>query len=315
MESTENIYDIGIIGSGPAAFSASIYASRYKLKNIVFGKAPGGTIADAHLVCNYPGLEDISGMELGMKFLNHAKNQGGEHVTESVVDIQKDGDLFKLITDSNNEYLSRTVILATGTDRNKLAIPNEDKYLGKGLSYCATCDAMFYKEKVVAVIGGSNAATMAATMLSDIASQVYIVYRGTELRGEPAWVDEVLEKKNVEILYQTLVTGLEGEGKLGRIKLSKPYNNSDYLDVDGMFIEIGSEPNITLPLKLSVKVDSHNYIVVDQEQKTSKDGIWAAGDNTTNSNKFKQVVTAASEGSIAANSIYFYLKGKQTNSH
>lgn len=313
MNNPENLYDVAIVGSGPASFSASIYASRYKLRNVIFGKVPGGTITEAHKVCNYPGFDDISGMELGMKFQQHAKNQGGEYLTESVVDIKKEDGMFKIVTDAQNEYFARTVILATGTDRNKLAIPGEDKYLGKGLSYCATCDGMFYRNKTVAVVGGSNAATMAATMLSDVATKVYIIYRGTELRGEPAWVDQVKEKENIEIIYTTLVVGLEGEDRLEKVKLSKEYNGSDYLEVDGIFVEIGSEPNITLPLKLGLEVDSHNYIVVDKEQKTSLEGLWAAGDCTTNSNYFKQVVTAVGEGAIASNSIYVYLKEKGSN--
>lgn len=310
MNNQENLYDIAIVGSGPASFSASIYASRYKLKNVVFGKSLGGTITGAHMVCNYPGYENISGMELSMKFQGHAKNQGGEYLVESIINIQKEQGVFKLIADSGKEYFAKTVILATGTDRNKLAIPGEDDFLGKGLSYCATCDGMFYKDKTVAVVGGSNAATMAATMLSGIARKVYIIYRGTELRGEPVWVDQVHEKENVEILYQTLVIGLEGENRLEKIKLSKKYHDSDYLTVDGIFVEIGSEPNIVLPAKLGLNVDAHHYIVVDKEQKTSVEGIWAAGDCTTNSNGFKQVVTAASEGAVAANSIYMYLQNK-----
>ncbi len=305
------IYDIAIVGSGPAGYSASIYASRYKLSNIVFGKLAGGTITEAHKVCNYPGLSDVSGLELGMKFHEQAREQGAETSTESIVDIKKEGELFKLFTDLNKEYLAKTVILATGTDRNKLAIPKEDEYVGKGLSYCATCDAMFYKEKVVGVVGGSNAATMAATMLSDIAKQVYIIYRGTELRGEPAWVEQVMSKENVTIVFQTVITGLEGEPKLQRVKLSKPFNGSDTIELDGLFVEIGSEPNIVLPVKLGLELDKQNYIVVDENQETSMEGIWAAGDCTTNSNKFKQVVTAVSEGGIAANSIYVYLKEKK----
>ncbi len=311
----ENVYDIAIVGSGPAGFSASIYASRYKLKNIVFGKLPGGTISEAHLVCNYPGIEEISGMELGMKMLQHSKSEGGEYSPESVVDIKKEGDIFKLTTDTQKEYLAKTIILATGTDRNKLAIPREDEFVGKGLSYCATCDAMFYKDKTVAVIGGSNAATMAATMLSDIVKKVYIIYRGTQLRGEPAWIEQVEMKDNIEVIYQTLVTSLEGTEKLERLKLTKPYNNSEYLDVDGMFVEIGAEPNIILPLKLGVKVDEKNYVIVDDELKTNIEGIWAAGDCTINSKEFKQVVTAAGEGARAANSIFKYIKGTTISSY
>lgn len=302
------IYDVAIVGSGPAGYSASIYLSRYKLSNIIFGKMIGGTISEAHKVCNYPGVCDVSGLELGMKFQKQATDQGAQIAIESVTDIKKENDLFNLITDKGNNYLAKTVILATGTDRNKLAIPKEDQYVGKGLSYCATCDAMFYKNKKVGVVGGSNAATMAATMLADIASEVYIIYRGTELKGEPAWIEQVLQKENVKTIFQTLVTDLEGEPRLQRVKLSKAYNDSDYLDLDGLFVEIGSEPNITLPVKLSLALDKQNYIEVDQRQATSMDGVWAAGDCTTNSNKFKQVVTAVSEGAVAANSIYCHLK-------
>lgn len=302
------IYDIAIVGSGPAGYSASIYASRYKLSNIVFGKLAGGTITEAHKVCNYPGLPDISGLELGMKFQAQAKDSGTEISTESVVDIKKEGNLFKIFTDLNKEYIAKTVILATGTDRNKLAIPREDEYVGKGLSYCATCDAMFYRDKTVGIVGGSNAATMAATMLSDIAKHVYIIYRGVELRGEPAWVEQVLKKENITVIYQTLLTSLEGEPRLRRVKLSKQFNGNDYIELDGLFVEIGSEPNIVLPVKLGLELDKQNYIVVSQTQATSLEGIWAAGDCTTNSNKFKQVITAVAEGGVAANSIYSYLK-------
>lgn len=302
------IYDIAIVGSGPAGLTASIYASRYKLKNIVFGKLLGGTITEAHKVCNYPGLKDISGIDLGMSFYEQAKGCGGEYKAESIVDIKKNNDIFILTSDIGAVYQSKTVILALGTNRNKLNLENEDFYLGKGLSYCATCDSMFYKDKVVAVIGGSNAATMAASMLSDVAKKVYIIYRGTELRGDQVWVEEVKSKDNIEIIYTTILIGLEGENKLERIKLSRAFNNSEYLNVDGVFVEIGSEPNIDLANKLGLELDEKGYIKVSNEQSTNMAGVWAAGDCTDASNGFNQVVTAASEGAIASNSIFSYLK-------
>jgi len=306
-------YDIAIVGSGPAAYSASIYASRYKLSNIILGKIIGGTISEAHMVCNYPGLTDISGVELGMKFQKQAKDLGAEIVYESAVDIWKKAgeSTFHIMTDkNNNQYEAKTVILATGTERNKLMLPGEEKYLGKGLSYCATCDAMFYKDKVVAVVGGKNAAVMSASMLSDIAKKVYLIYRGTELLGEPMWVDQLMERKNVEVILQTLPTGLEGEPRLQRVKLSKSYNGDDSLDIDGVFIEIGSEPDGLFPQMLGLEVDEKKYIKVDKTQATSLDGVWAAGDCTTASNGFRQVVTATAEGSIASNAIYTYLTQK-----
>ena len=308
-DSINKTYDIAIVGSGPAGFSASIYASRYKLSNIVFGKLLGGTISEAHKVCNYPGVSDISGFELGIKLYEQAKNLGGEYSPEHILNIKKEGDVFRLITDKQKEYFAKTVILGIGTNRNKLNLENEDKFLGKGVSYCATCDAMFFKDKVVVVVGGSNAATMAASMLSDIARKVYIIYRGTELKGEPMWIEQVEEKENIEIIYTTVLTGLEGQDKLERIKLSRPHNGSEYIDTDGVFVEIGSVPNVDLANKLGLELDDKKYIKVAENQATSIEGIWAAGDCTSASNRFRQVITAASEGSIAANSIFGYLKG------
>lgn len=308
---SENVvYDVAIVGSGPAGFSASIYASRYKLSNIVFGKMPGGTIADAHLVCNYPGFIDVTGFELGQKFLEHAKHLGGEFSTESIADIKKVDGLFHLVSDSGKEFSAKSVVLATGTVRNKLGLEREDEFLGKGLSYCATCDAMFYRDKVAGVVGGSNAATMAAVLLSDVAEKVYLIYRGAELKGEPAWVEQVEAKDNIEVLYTTIVTGLEGGERLEGVRLSKEFNGSDVIDLDGLFIEIGSEPNKSLPIKLEVDLDEKGYVKVGEDQSTSIEGIWAAGDGTAASNKFRQVTTAVSEGSIAANSIFNYMKNK-----
>jgi thioredoxin reductase (NADPH) len=302
-------YDVAIIGAGPAGLTASIYASRYKLSNIVFGKIVGGTITEAHKVCNYPGVTDISGLELGMNFFKQAESLGGEHASENVTNIEKRGDVF--VITAGNEYYAKSVILAIGTNRNKLGLKDEDKYLGKGLSYCATCDAMFYKEKTVVVVGGSNAATMAASMLSDIAKKVYIIYRGTQLKGEPMWIDQVEKRNNIEIIFTTILIGLEGESKLERVKLSREHNGSEYIDTDGVFVEIGSEPNVDLANKLGIELDKNGHIQVKEDQSTSLDGVWAAGDCTSGSNRFRQLITAASEGSIAANSIYAYLqKGK-----
>ena len=307
-DTLNKIYDIAIVGSGPAGFSASIYASRYKLSNIVFGKLLGGTISEAHKVCNYPGVSDISGYDLGIKFHEQAKDLGGEYSSEHILDIKKEGDVFRLVTDKEREYFAKTVILGIGTNRNKLNLANEEKFLGKGISYCATCDAMFFKDKVVVVVGGSNAATMAASMLSDIAKKVYIIYRGTELRGEPMWIEQVDAKENVEIIYTTVVIGLEGEEKIERIKISRPHNGSEYIETDGVFVEIGSVPNVDLANKLGLELDKSKYIKVNEDQTTSLEGVWAAGDCTSASNRFRQVITAASEGSIAANSIFGYLK-------
>jgi len=305
---SENIFDVAIVGSGPAGYSASVYASRYNLRNVVFGKLPGGTISEAHKVCNYLAFEEITGLELSDRFSSHAKNFGAEIQNKSVVDIKKVGDIFKIYTESDNIFEAKSVILATGTKRKKLAIPDEDKYIGKGVSYCATCDSNFFKEKMVAVVGGSNAATTAALLLSEVATHVYIIYRKDSLRGDQKWVEAVLQNKKIEVIYNTLVIGLKGNGKLEGITLDTEFNGGKLLKVDGLFIEIGSEPNGDLPLKLGLKTDEVGYIETEDDQSTNIEGIWAAGDMTTNSNRFQQVVTAVSEGAIAANSVYQYLK-------
>jgi thioredoxin reductase (NADPH) len=301
------MYDIAIIGSGPAGYSAGIYSSRYQLNTVIFGKMMGGTASEAHKICNYPGFDDISGMELSNKMYEHAKNTGCNIKFESIANIEKVNNHFKLTTDLNKEYEAKTVLLAVGTERTKLSIPNEDKFLGKGLSYCATCDANFYKDKVVGVIGGSSAATMAAVMLSDLSKKVYILYRGEELRGDPTWKRQALKKENIEVLYKTVVTKLIGDDKLESLELNREYEGSNTLDVDGVFVEIGSEPNKNLPQKIGIKTDKNGYIEVDEAQRTNIKGIWAAGDCTTNSNGFRQVVTAVSEGAIASDDIYKYL--------
>jgi thioredoxin reductase (NADPH) len=301
------MYDIAIVGSGPAGYSAGIYSSRYQLNTVIFGKMMGGIASEAHKICNYPGFDDISGMELSNKMYEHAKNTGCNIKFESIANIEKVNNHFKLTTDLNKEYEAKTVLLAVGTERTKLSIPNEDKFLGKGLSYCATCDANFYKDKVVGVIGGSSAATMAAVMLSDLSKKVYILYRGEELRGDPTWKRQALKKENIEVLYKTVVTKLIGDDQLESLELNREYEGSNTLDVDGVFVEIGSEPNKNLPQKIGIKTDKNGYIEVDEAQRTNIKGIWAAGDCTTNSNGFRQVVTAVSEGAIASDDIYKYL--------
>ena len=301
------MYDIAIIGSGPSGYSAGIYSSRYQLKTIIFGKMIGGTVSEAHKICNYPGFPEISGLDLSTKMYEQTKSSGCEMKFESVTNIEKIDNHFKVTTDQGKEYQAKTVLLTVGTERTKLSIPEEDKYLGKGLSYCATCDANFYKDKVVGIIGGSSAATMAAMILSQIASKVYILYRGEELRGDPTWKKDALKKENIEVIYNSVVVELEGNDKLEAVKLNKEYKGTNILSLDGVFVEIGSEPNKNLPEKIGVETDKRGYIVVNQEQKTNIEGIWAAGDCTTNSNGFRQVVTAVSEGAVAADNIYKYL--------
>lgn len=307
------MFDMAIIGAGPAGYTASIYASRYKLSNIVLGELPGGLITGAHKVCNFPGMPDVSGMDLGFKFQEHARSLGGEEYMCRVSRIDKNEDgLFEISTFDSKKFVARTVLLATGCERKKLSLPHEQELTGKGVSYCAVCDAPFYKRKVVGVVGGGDTANTASLLLAENADKVYQIYRGTELKGERAWVDQVLAHPKIEVLYNTNVTELDGAtGRLASVTIQDEKKSTETLSLDGLFVEIGSSPNTTLAEQLKVARDEGGYIVTGTDQSTSIEGIYAAGDITTGSNGFRQVITACSEGSIAAQSIYRYLTAKK----
>lgn len=299
---SDNCYDVVIVGGGAAGLTAAIYASRYGIKTLVFTDSFGGTITSAHKVCNYPGFMEISGMEWSEKVLAQVQALGVEVVFEKVVAIDKKEKEF--IVDSDQRTVkAKKIILAIGRSRRKLGIDREEELTGKGISYCATCDGGFYKDKVVGVIGGSDAAVTSALLLADIASKVYLIYRKEELRAEKAWVDLAKANQKIETLYKAEVVELLGQGKLEGIKL----NIGKELKLDGLFIEIGSVPNTELLSKLNVSLDENKFIIVDKEQKTNVSGIFAAGD-ATNASDLKQLITAASQGAVAAYHCYLDLK-------
>lgn len=285
-------FDVLIIGSGPAGLTAAIYCARYKLKTIVFGTESGGLASYAHKICNYPGYIEVNGLELMMTFLKQAKELGVAIENQEVIDITGENGSF-LVKTSNKEYLAKKIILATGSKRKLLGVKREKELTGKGISYCATCDGNFYKNKVVGVVGGGDAALTSALLLSKIASKVYIFYRRDSFcKAEPTWVSEVKQKKNIIPKYKTNIVELIGEEKLEKVKL----DTQELVELDGLFIEIGSIPNTKLAEKLKLKLDCEE-IQVDKKQKTSLNGIFAAGDVTNN--PFKQVVTACGEGAVA----------------
>lgn len=308
LNNTKKTYDLVIIGGGPAGYTAGIYASRYRLKNLVIAENPGGLITEAHKVCNYPTEPQISGQELAKKLQNHLEEEGGRIIQDKVTSIKKEKDHYKIKTAGEKEYQTKTVLLAVGTKRRRLELPQEDKFLGRGVSYCATCDAMFFQGKDVAVVGGSDAANTAALLLAETASRVYQIYRGDKLRGTAVWIEKIKENPKIDVIHKTTVVGLEGKERLQAVNLDNPYNGKKELEVAGLFIEIGSEPEGRLTKELELKTDKSGYIKVNADQSTSKEGIYAAGDITNASNKFRQVVTACAEGAIAANNIYKFLK-------
>ncbi|MFH1510689.1 MAG: FAD-dependent oxidoreductase [Candidatus Woesearchaeota archaeon] len=296
------MHDVIIIGGGPAGFSAAIYSARFKLKTLVLTKVPGGTMAEAHIIENYPGIQSISGMQLADQMQKQAEDLGVEFILDDVKLVERRGDLFLV----NDKHESKYIVLCLGTERKKLNLPREQEFTGKGVSYCATCDAPLFRDKVVGVVGGSDSAIMAADLLARYAKKVYIIYRKEKFPAQPVNVDKALASKNVEAVYKTNVTELKGSGMLKSVML----DTGKELALDGLFIEIGSTPSTALAIELGLELDEHGCIVVDSEQETNVHAVYAAGDVTGTHNRWRQVIVAAAEGAIAAHSIYHDKPGK-----
>jgi len=299
-----NIYDLLIIGTGPAGLSAAIYAARYKMNFICVGKMDGGTVNESHLVQNYPGINEITGPELGQKFKEHAEGLGAKIISENVKAIEKKDDIFTVFG-ANEKWQAKNIILAMGTEKRRLTIPGEKEFQGKGVSYCATCDGYFFKKKTVAVIGGGDSAITAALFLADLCEKVYLIYRGTELKAEPIWIQKVNEKENIEILFKKNIKEIKGDNIVKSISFKE---SEGEIELNGVFIEIGSTPVSSIITPLGVQTDDSGYLKIGEEQETNVKGLYAAGDISTGSFKFKQIVTATAEGAVATYAIYKELK-------
>jgi len=313
------MHDLIVLGAGPAGLSASIYASRYKINHIVIGNIFDGSVSKAHLIENWPGEKSVKGSDLIMKFYDHVKSLNTVIIQENVIGIEKERwskpsiskrlkEGFIITTDANKVYKAKSILIALGTKHRKLNIPGEKKLLGKGVSYCAVCDGAFFKNKIVAVAGGSNSAAMAVTMLSEHAKKVYMIYRRGELRCEPIMAERLKKNPKVEIIYNTNVIKVSGSKKVESIEIDAKHKGKNEIKLDGLFIAIGLVPSASMAESLGVEVDGDGYILVDQGGMTNINGVAAAGDITNNSNKLHQIVTAVSEGAIAVTSIYKYLK-------
>jgi len=296
-----NQYDLIIIGSGPAGLTAAIYAARYNLNFLVIGKVRGGTISEAYKICNFPTQNNIGGFELTQELVKHVEELNGKIELGEVTEIDKFGKEFIVKTD-REEYRTQKIILALGREKQKLGVEGEEKFLKRGISYCATCDADFYKGKVVAVIGGGNAAVTSALLLAEYAKKVYIIYRKEKFfRADSAWVKQLEKNKKIETMFGLEVKEIYGNKSVRGIKLT----NGDLLNLDGVFIEIGSVPDTGLSGKLGVETEK-GYIIVDKTQRTNISGIFAAGDITNN--PLKQAITACGEGAVAADSVFKEVK-------
>jgi len=291
------MYDVLIVGGGPAGLAAGIYAARYAMKAAIFTMLRGGTITESHIVENYPGVIKATGTELMDKFVEHAKHFDVPIIEKQIDKVEKN-KVFKVITTDGKEYEGKTIIFCTGTTKRRLDAKGVERLNGKGISYCATCDGFFFKDKRVAVIGGSDSAALTAILMAGIAKEVYIIYRKEKLRAEPIWVKRIEANPKIKIIYKSNVIEAVGEKSLEKVRL----DSGKELKIDGLFIEIGNLPNTKLAEAIGVKLDS-GLIDVDKSQGTSVKGVYAAGDVTNNSNNFRQVLTAASEGIIAISAI------------
>ena len=303
-EVKEKDFDLIIVGAGPAGYTASIYAARYNMNVLIVAETFGGLAADASFVENYPGYEGIPGFDLMEKFKAHAIKLGAKIKQGSVIEVRKNKELFELSLADGTSLTARAVIFALGTRRRHLNVPGEDKFAGKGVSYCATCDAAFYKNKIVGIVGGSDSAAQSALLLAEHASKVYIIYRRDKLRAEPAYVEQINNNPKIEVLYNVNIKSLEGNDKLEKAVL----DNGSELKLDGLFIEIGGIPSTELAKSAGVEVNDRGFIVVNADMSTNVRGIYAAGDVTTGSNGMEQIITACAEGAIAAESAYKFVR-------
>ena len=297
------MYDCIVVGGGPAGLTAAIYLKRACKKVAIFEREVfGGQITKATEVENYPGFDRISGMELGNKMKAQAEDLGVECFYDEIIQIEKNGDVFQVIT-VDKTYESKTVIYAAGTSPRKLGIKEEEKFIGNGVSYCATCDGAFYKDKTVCVVGGGNTAIDDALYLSNICKKVYVIHRRDSFRAEPIKVSSLKEKDNIEFIYNATVEGIMGNDKVEALEIVV---NDKKMEVktDGVFVAIGTTPNTEI-LDNFVSLDANGYALSNHELETSVAGLFVAGD--VRDKQVKQLTTATSDGTVAATFAIDYL--------
>ncbi len=301
----ERKYDLMIIGSGPAGLAAAIYARRARLDAAVIEKemVSGGQVLTTYEVDNYPGLPGMGGFELGTKFREHADSLGAEFIEDEVTEIRDLGDLKEVVC-REGTYKTRTVLIATGAVHRHLDIPGEERLAGAGVSYCATCDGAFFRGKVTAVVGGGDVALEDAIFLSRMCEKVYVIHRRDEFRGAKSLQESLFAQENVEILWDTVAEGVEGDGKVEGLRIRNvKTGEAGHLDIDGLFIAVGITPSSQAFAGL-VEMD-HGYIRAGEDCASSVPGIFAAGDVRTK--QLRQIITAAADGANAVTSVERYL--------
>lgn len=305
----KEVYDIAIIGGGPAGLTAGIYASRDSLETIIFEKNfPGGQMAITEMIENYPGFPDgIMGGDLSEKMFQHARKFGVQ-IKNGICSKIEDSGKYKVVYLSHNDIKvkAKTVIIATGAKPLPLNVAGENKFMGRGVSFCATCDGAFYKDKVVAVIGGGDSAVEEGHYLTRFAKKVYIVHRRDKLRAVKVLQDRAFNNPKIEFVFNSVVKSINGEDKITSITLHDNVQNREFdLQVDGVFVFVGWTSDTDF-VKGTVEMDGSGFIKTDAYMRTSKEGIFAAGDNRIK--ELRQVVTAVSDGAIAAKACERYIE-------
>lgn len=303
-EEKSNLYDVIVVGTGPAGLTAALYTSRRTLKTLVIGKDLGGQTSMTTEIENYPGIETVDGFTLSQTMQKQAKNFGSEILTGEVAKVKKLENKFEVVTASKKIYYTKSVILANGLIPQSLDVPGEDDLAGKGVSYCATCDSPLFRDKIVAVVGGGNSALDAADLLSRFATKVYLIHRRDEFRGEEIIVNKVKNTKNIEIIFNSKVTEISGDKFVEGIKLINNEGKESQLEVGGVFVEIGRKTKTDF-LKGFIDLNGRGQIKISRDCETSEPGIFAAGDVTDV--RFKQIGIAVGEGTKAALKAYGYI--------
>ncbi len=297
--------DLIIIGAGPAGLSAAIYGKRAGFDTVVIEESgiSGGQVLTTYEVDNYPALPGISGFDLGMKLREHADKAGAEFIDEKVISIEDSGE-YKTIITEENKYQTKAVIIATGASHNHLRVPGENELTGMGVSYCATCDGAFFKNKIAIVVGGGDVAVEDAIFLARSCSKVYIIHRRDAFRAARQLQDTLFKQQNIEVIWNTTVEKIMGDGQVEAVEIKNVITGEKRdLETDGIFIAVGIHPNSEIFQDI-VKMDEKGYIVANEDGKTSRAGIFVAGDVRTK--RLRQIITAASDGANAVESVSDY---------
>lgn len=302
----EKIYDMIVVGGGPGGYTAALYAARAGMQVAVVEKlAAGGQMAQTHQVDNYPGFEDgIDGIDLADKMQDQAHRFGAETIYAQVEHLELEA-VPKTVHTDQGDYFAKTVVIATGANPRKLGLPMEQELTGRGVHYCAACDGMFYRGNTVVVVGGGNTAAADALALSRIAQKVYVVHRRDTLRATKLYHKPLLEAKNVEFLWNSAITALEGDGRLSGVVVKDLQNGQErFLEVNGLFVSIGRVPATAL-VEGQLQLDQAGYIQAGEDTESSLPGVYAVGD--VRSKQVRQIVTAVADGAVAAHAAESYL--------